>query len=112
MSEKEITEQPKKLGRKPKLLPEGTAEQIQKYAEDGCNYNDIALILGLTVEYLREHFLTVIKRGKAVRRAKLYAAQTKLALAGNSQMLVWLGKQDLNQSDFGATDGEDELPPY
>tara|TARA_R110000751_G_scaffold289919_1_gene396229 strand:- start:5797 stop:6225 length:429 start_codon:yes stop_codon:yes gene_type:complete len=47
-------------------------------------------------------------KGRGGRRLSLKRAQWKSAMGGNVAMLIWLGKQDLGQSDKG-TDGEDAI---
>ena len=47
-------------------------------------------------------------KGKGGRRLSLKRAQWKSAMGGNVAMLIWLGKQDLGQSDKG-TEGEDAI---
>ena len=47
-------------------------------------------------------------KGRGGRRLALKRAQWKSAMGGNVAMLIWLGKQDLGQSDKG-TEGEDAI---
>ena len=47
-------------------------------------------------------------KGKGGRRLSLKRAQWKSAMGGNVAMLIWLGKQDLGQSDKG-TEGDDAI---
>jgi len=47
-------------------------------------------------------------KGRGGRRLSLKRAQWKSAMGGNVAMLIWLGKQDLGQSDKG-TEGEDAI---
>jgi len=44
-------------------------------------------------------FSKVYKRALANTKMKLYEAQVKYALAGNSSLLIWLGKNMLEQTD-------------
>jgi len=58
---------------------------------------------------LRQAYLS----GRAHAKANIRIAQLKIALSGNTQMLIWLGKQCLGQKStpIGGTSAEDELPP-
>lgn len=38
--------------------------------------------------------------------------QWESARKGNVVMQIWLGKQDLGQSEYGAGSDDEELPPY
>jgi len=58
---------------------------------------------------LRQAYLS----GRAHAKANLRIAQLRVAFSGNTQMLIWLGKQYLGQKNtpIGGTSAEDELPP-
>lgn len=47
----------------------------------------------------RRKFDTYIKRGTSERHISLRRAQYQAAMKGNTSMLIWLGKQDLGQTD-------------
>jgi hypothetical protein len=65
----------------------------------GATNVEIAEFCGCSVDTLTRRFADVLVKSRAGLRAKLRRAQMKAALGGNTTMLIWLGKQMLNQSD-------------
>lgn len=84
---------------RPRKEPRVTEDVMRDLAGIGCTMIEIALISGLSVDTLERRFAEVIEKGRADRRASLRRKQTELALAGDRTMLIWLGKQDLGQTD-------------
>lgn len=82
-------------------------EQVDKYLEAGANGVQIAAVLGMHVETFYDRCLlekntnfTNYRSEKLERgNSKLLGKQFKLALDGDRAMLIWLGKNRLNQSD-------------
>ena len=54
---------------------------------------------GIPRETLKYNFRDIITKGKERTKQRLRQAQIKLALSGNATMLIWLGKNMLNQSE-------------
>ena len=81
---------------------------VYKLASIGCNLNEIADFYDVDVNTIRRRFKKQLTKGKANLKLRLRRAQFKKAIAGNPTMLIWLGKQMLNQSDDGSFE-EDEL---
>ena len=50
------------------------------------------------------------EKDKELRLVELRKKQFEMAMDGNVQMLIWLGKQYLGQSDKPSDIKEDELP--
>jgi hypothetical protein len=75
------------------------AEQVEKLAAIHCTMEEIAAVMGCSVDLLEQRFSDIIKRGKANGRTSLRRHQWKLAEKGNATMLIWLGKQLLGQRD-------------
>jgi len=79
--------------------------QVEELARIGCTEDDMAAVLGVSVDTIQrrkrssEEFCGAIKRGQATTRNSLRRLQLKKALEGNVTMLIWLGKQLLGQSD-------------
>ena len=73
-------------------------EEVQKLAGYGCTNIEIADFFGCSENTIRRYgeFLT---KGRANLKKRLRKAQLDTALSGNATMLVWLGKQMLNQTD-------------
>lgn len=75
-----------------------TPDQVQQLATLGCTKNEIAKILKTTVEVIDQYnddFLYGINDLKRNLRRK----QIEVALDGNPNMLIWLGKNLLGQTD-------------
>jgi len=76
-------------------------ELVHRYAQIQCTQEAIATLLGVSLSVL-EHdpeFRRVYFEGKEDGKTALLAAQYKLASNGNADMLKWLGKQFMRQSD-------------
>lgn len=91
-------------GRPKKILTEDAVKLIENMARIMCTEEEIAECLNTTVDTLlsednKEVFRSAIKRGNSNGKQSLRREQWKLAQKGNATMLVWLGKQWLNQTD-------------
>lgn len=75
------------------------ADTIQKLASIGCSNKDIADFVGISHDTLTRRFRAQLEAGRANGRIKLRNKQMEQALAGNTTMLIWLGKQILGQTD-------------
>lgn len=89
--------------------------QLSQLAAFQCTDDEIAAVLGVCVETLirrkkEPEFLEALESGKAKGRASLRRLQWKAANAGNTTMLVWLGKQVLGQRDKPEEGGLDDSP--
>jgi hypothetical protein len=80
-------------------------KRIRAYAEVGCTLEEIAGLLGVAGSWLHSQvdkdfaLEEAILTGCSNLRQSLRSAQVRLALSGNPQMLIWLGKQFLGQSE-------------
>lgn len=74
---------------------------IEKLAYIQCTQEEIAKILGVSVDTLQrdDEFCGIYKKGIESGKSSLRRLQWKAAETGNSTMLVWLGKQYLGQRD-------------
>ena len=90
---------PRKRGRPALVFTAEQEAQIAQLAEEGRYTKTIALCTGIADETLRRHYGELIQKKRAEGKAKLGAAQYKAALAGDHTMLIWLGKQRLEQTD-------------
>lgn len=91
-------------GRPRLVLNEDGMRTIEKLAGIMCTDEEIASVLGVTIETLQakhnvDAFLEYKKRGQLKGKASLRRSQFRTAEAGNPTMLVWLGKQYLDQKD-------------
>ena len=68
-------------------------------AQKGNSNRDIAVLCGCDEGTIRVRFKREIEMGRSLRRSQLREWQWKAASAGDKTMLVWLGKNDLDQVD-------------
>lgn len=74
-------------------------EQVKQLAMIQCSYAEMAAVVGCNESTLTRRFAQVIKEGREVGKSSLKRAQYKAAMNGNPTMLIWLGKQHLEQKD-------------
>jgi hypothetical protein len=78
---------------------------VERSAQIGCTNDEIVALLGIGrstfYDRLKDdpELQEVIDRGRAVGRATLRRMQWQAAENGNPTMLIWLGKQMLDQKD-------------
>jgi hypothetical protein len=75
------------------------AEHVRKLAELGLNNVDIAGFFGCDESTIRKRFPEYLSKGRIDRRIVLHTGQYQAAKDGNIAMLIWLGKQELGQSE-------------
>jgi hypothetical protein len=89
-------------------------EQLEKLGRFQCTYDELAawfhcdrrtIIRRMKQQDAKDAF----ERGKAQGRISLRQAQFSAALAGNSTMLIWMGKQLLDQKDTVITEHSGEM---
>ena len=74
---------------------------ILDLASIGCTYNEIAEICKVNVSTLERRVRDIITEGHATMKKSVRRKQLEVAIKdGNPTMLIWLGKQCLNQRDF------------
>lgn len=101
-------EKVKTKGRPRLVLNEKGKKTIEDLSTILCTDEEIASILGVSIETLQskdncESFLDCKKRGNNQGKASLRREQYKLAMKGNCNMLIWLGKNILGQKDHAET---------
>ena len=74
-------------------------KDVYELAAIGCTDREIARWFDCDENTLRYNFSDVLEKGREYLKNSLRRAQIKLALSGNAVMLIWLGKQLLNQQD-------------
>jgi hypothetical protein len=74
-------------------------DMIKKLAAMMCTYNEIADLLGMSVEGIKKRYKRIIEEGRAEGKKALRRVQYEKALAGDTKMMIWLGKQYLEQRD-------------
>ena len=96
-------------GRPLLILNDFGLETIEKLASVFCTDEEIASFMGVTVETLlnnknKSSFLEYKKRGLERGKGTLRRKQFELAMKGNCTMLIWLGRNYLNQSENNIDD--------
>lgn len=74
-------------------------KDVEKLAGFGLNNTEIAEFFGVSEGTIRNRFYEFLTKGRAVVKMKLKKKQMEVAMDGNVVMLIWLGKQYLNQSE-------------
>jgi len=97
----------KKAGRPRKILDE---QLIVDHASKGYTMEELAAVTGVHIDTLRNNYSNAIKRGISLRDASLRRKQVEVAESGNPTMLIWLGKQYLEQRDKNEVSGKDGSP--
>lgn len=75
------------------------AELVEKMASWGCKTVDIAEHFGCDSETITRRFMAELTKGRVGLRTNLRQWQLQSARGGNVVMLIWLGKQLLDQKD-------------
>ena len=75
------------------------SKQVEIMASQGATNTDIAEVFKCTEGLIRKSYSEFLTKGRAERRMKLRRLQWKAAESGNTTMLIWLGKQELGQTD-------------
>lgn len=87
-----------------------TEAQIVELATLGCTDSEIAALAGLDEATVKRSFAPLLKNGRAVLRHGLRKAQIEKAKGGDTTMLIWLGKQYLDQRDKTEHSADPERP--
>lgn len=73
--------------------------QVYRFTRDGASIEDIAAVLDIDSKTLSQRYSEEISRGRAERRILLRRWQFREAEKGSVPMLIFLGKQELGQSE-------------
>ena len=74
-------------------------KQVQKLASFGLTNKEIAEALAYDENTMKRNFEIFLIKGRANLKQRLKNKQIQVALGGNVVMLIWLGKQYLDQKD-------------
>jgi hypothetical protein len=74
-------------------------EQIGQLAFDGCKDACIAAVMGCSPKTITDNYSKILVKKRGERHAALHKRQTLQALRGDNTMLIWLGKNELDQVD-------------
>lgn len=83
---------------------EVSVDEIEKMAAVGCTQEDIARVKSISVDTLHRNFAEAYENGRAQMRCSLRKKQFETAMgdadhAPNPTMQIWLGKNELGQTD-------------
>jgi len=73
--------------------------KVEALASYGCTNTEIASFFGCERTTITKRFSRIIAKGKEGGKIRLRQKQFDVAMKGNVVMLIWLGKQILEQSD-------------
>ena len=74
-------------------------KQIEKLSSYGLTNKEIAEALGYDDSTLKRKFEIFLIKGRVNLKQRLKRKQIQVAMGGNVTMLIWLGKQYLEQAD-------------
>lgn len=74
-------------------------EEVEKLAALGCTTDEIGAWFGVSRDTIERRAFPSLLRGRELMKISLRRKQFEQAMKGNSVMLVWLGKQYLDQRD-------------
>ena len=74
-------------------------EKVKELASKGNTISEIAADLDCSEALLYRRFASDIEKGRNRMKASLRRRQYEVADKGNVTMLIWLGKQELGQTD-------------
>ncbi len=87
----------KSIGRPKKYkIPTDKLEQLASF---GCTNIEMASYFGCSPDLLEKSYSEFLTKGREGGKIRLRQYQWASAKKGNVAMLIWLGKQILNQSD-------------
>ena len=78
--------------------------KVEELAAIGATNAEIASYFGCSIETLRTSYLDFLDKGRNSGKTRLRMLQWTAAKNGNVTMLIWLGKQYLNQTDKQSID--------
>lgn len=74
-------------------------DMVEKLAAIQCSQQEIATVVGCSVDTLQRRFRAQMESGKERGKVSIRRKQYEVAMKGDKAMLIWLGKQWLGQTD-------------
>lgn len=74
-------------------------EEVEKLAKLWCSLEEMSDYFKVPANTLKYNFSDIIAKGRSETKQALRRAQLKIALEGNTTMLIWLGKNILGQME-------------
>jgi hypothetical protein len=97
------------VGRNKTIVP---PEEVEHFASLGCTDREIANYFDVHENTLRYNFKEYLTKGRHQLKTTLRQAQLRYALEGNATLLIWLGKNILQQNDNGTTSDDARPLPW
>ena len=98
------------IGRNKTVIPE---EQVEQLAQYHCTNKEMADFFDVPLQTFVDNFRDIITKNKILTKQRLRKAQLDLALNKHDRvMLIWLGRNMLNQSDNPVNDDATEILPW
>ena len=72
---------------------------VEQLASYGCTNREIASFFGCTESLIKKSYSSFLTKGRDGGKIRLRKLQWNAAEKGNVPMLIWLGKQLLDQTD-------------
>ncbi len=105
-----MAEKKRKAGRPPKKLD---VEMIKKLSMILCSPTEMAYILDCDYRTLVKHHGDLIEKGRANGKMSLRRKQYEVAMtSNNAAMLIWLGKNWLNQQENPISEDDAKALPW
>ena len=83
--------------------------QVEKLSSYGLTNKEIAEALGYDDTTLKRKFENFLIKGRVNLKQRLKKKQIQVAMGGNVSMLIWLGKQYLDQSEKVVETGDYQI---
>jgi len=103
----DIEWKPKKPGPKEVVINES---HVYAMAHAHVPTRSIAQILGVSEDIVQKRFADLIRKAREDCKSQLRAKQIEIALQGNVTMLIFLGKNMLDQSDRSSIELLESIP--
>jgi DNA-binding CsgD family transcriptional regulator len=84
--------------------------QVEKLASFGCTNTEIADVFGVDDSTIGKRFSKILAKGRGSLKQRLRKKQISVAMGGSAALLIWLGKQYLEQSDKQQISGDQSAP--
>ena len=98
------------IGRNKTVIPE---EQVAELARLHCTNKEMADFFDVPLQTFVDNFRDIITKSRILTKQRLRKAQLDLALNKHDRvMLIWLGRNMLNQSDNPVNDDATEILPW
>ncbi|OQY72399.1 MAG: hypothetical protein B6D44_10255 [Ignavibacteriales bacterium UTCHB2] len=88
---------------------EQNKKKVEKLASFGLTNKEIAEALEYNEDTMKYNFKDFLIKGRANLKEKLKRKQIQVAMGGNVSMLIWLGKQYLDQSEKVVETGDYQI---